>query len=376
MKRNKQLIVLLVTPLIVAVAVALSIQRAPQTAKEKPRLFPELIGRINEVDEIRIQDAEATLTVHSEAGYWTVAEADDHPALVDKIKQTAFSVSDMRVIAHKTSDPERYKALGVEAPSVRGSVSHLLTLSSDGEQLASLIVGKPRKSSSPADAPGLYVRLLKQDQALLVTGRLSPSADVSEWIERNILNIAMDRVQAVQLHPTDDSPVRLERDSSEAELSLQDIPAGKEQAADYLISRMATIFENVYADGVKKAGSIDFSRPDILVRVRTFDGLLAEAQVKQMDEQTHAVFSFEVDPAQVAGEQAETQAEEPDAEVAAADEAAGSDNETDSQETPAPAVEEEAERLNKQVRGWAYQLSPAKAELFNQSLSELTRTPE
>ena len=358
--RARYIIVTALTLVVVIAAVIVSQQRAPQTSREKTRLFPELAEKINDVSELIIRDDQTALTVHRVSDKWSIAEADDYPALVDKVKQTVLAVSDLHIVAEKTNNPDFYKKLGVEDPDSQGATSHLLTLTGDGDELAKLIVGKTRRSKSASSAPGLYVRIPGQQQTLLVEGRLTVSTDIIRWIKRDIINIEGDRVSAVHIRPAGKTEVVLKRDNLGSDLAILNIPAGKEQQSEYLITRMATLLENIFVDGVRKVDSIDSSGLEARINVATFDGLIATIEVMKSGEHTYARFSF-------AGEATHTVAEH------AADESSG---ESGAEEEVKVTPEEEAETLNNLVEGWAYQLSTSKEELFNQSLSDLIRDPE
>lgn len=357
---NKQIIVAVITIIIVAAAVIISQQRAPQTSKEKPRLFPELAGKINDVSEITIRDDQTTLTVHRLSGIWSIVEADNYPALVDKVKQTVLVASEFDVIAEKTTNPDLYKRLGVEDPDDKGATSHLLTIKSNGDELASLIVGKSRRSKSPSSAPGLYVRIPGQEQALLVEGSLTVSTDIVQWFKRDIINVDADRVSAIHIRPKDKPVVHLKKDNPGDDLILRNIPDGREPKPEYYISRMAAILENVYADGVRSEDSIDYSSPDSSISVRTFDGLTANIEIRKIGDNTYARFSFAAEPGETVIAEDTDQAPE----------------EAVAEEEVRVTPEQEAEDLNSLLDGWAYQLSVLKAELVNQSLSDLLSDPE
>lgn len=356
---NRYIIIVVLTVLVVVAAVFVSQQRAPQTSREKTVLFPELAGRVNDVSELVVRDGRSMLTIRRVSGNWGIAEADNYPALPDRVKQAVLAVSDLQVIAEKTDNPDLYKRLGVEDPDDKGATSHLLTLSGDGGKLAELVVGKPRRSKSAAGAPGLYVRIPGQEQALLAEGRLTVSADIIHWIKRDIINIEGDRVNAVRLRPAGGTEVSLKRDNLADDLELENIPEGKEPASEYQVSRIATVFENVYAEGVRKVENLDFTKPDAVINATTFDGLTAHVEVVKNEGDSYARFSFAA------------QAGSPDKQH----DTGGSTAENGAGEESAPTPEEEAETLNSLVRGWAYRLSTSKAELYGQSLSDLVREP-
>ena len=352
---NRYIAVAVLTVIVVIAAVLVSQQRAPQTSRDKTALFPELSGRINDISELVVRDGQTALTIRRMSDNWSIVEADNYPALVDKVKQTVLAVSDLMVIAGKTDNPDLYKRLGVEDPHSKGATSHLLALVNNGDELAKLVVGKTRRSKSAAGAPGLYVRIPDQQQALLVEGRLSVSADIIDWIKRDIIDIEADRVNAVRLRQAGGAEVFLDRENTADDLALHDIPEGKEPASEYLLGRMASVLENIYVEGVKKENSIDFSRPDTIIDITTFDGLTATIQVVKSGKHTYAGFSFAAQDSGVATSE--------------------SPAETDAGEEAELTPEQEAETLNSLVQGWAYRLSSSKAELYGHTLSDLVQDP-
>lgn len=377
---NRNLVFIAVTVVAVVAAVAISQQRAPQTRKETPLLFPDLAAKVNEVNELQIRDGVGELTVRRVSGVWRVAEGDDYPALIDKVKQTVVGAADLRVVAEKTQNPDLHKRLGVENPKSKGAESHLLTLKSDGEELASFIRGKARRSQSPSHSPGFYARLPGQAQALLVEGGLEISADVAEWIKRDIVDIEGVEVSDIRISHREGPEVILKRATPEDDLVLQNIPAGKEQESEYAIVRLAGLMANMYVNGVKRADRFDSAAPAANIEVQTFDGLLATAQVHSEDGKTYAQFSFAAAPeAAEAGAGGAEAAEAGDGDAETGDEAAETGDEGaetgDDGAEDAPTPAEKAQALNALTAGWAYQLSDSKAELFTKPQSELVRDP-
>lgn len=402
---NRNLVFIAVTVAAVVAAVAISQQRAPQTRKETPLLFPDLAAKVNEVNELQIRDALSELTVRRVSGAWRVAEGDDYPALIDKVKQTVVGAAALRIVAEKTQNPDLHKRLGVEDPEGKGAESRLLTLKSDGEELASFIMGKARRSQSPSHSPGFYVRLPGQPQALLVEGAVEIGTDVAEWIKRDIVDIEGVEVSDIRLSHREGPEVILKRSTPEDDLALQNIPAGKEQESEYAIVRLAGLMANMYVNGVKRADRFASAAPTTNIEVKTFDGLLATAQVYVEDGNTYAQFSFaaapEVAEAGDGGAKAgETEPAEESGVAGAGDDGAEAGDEvaepgdggTEAGETE-PAEESEvagagddgaedamtpaerAQALNDLTTGWAYQLPDSKAELFTKPQSELVRDP-
>ncbi len=346
---------LFITLFFVVAAVFISQQRAPQTSREKSKLFPELANSINNISEITVTDSEKTLTIHRASDKWTMADADNYPALINKVKQTVVAVAELNVLAEKTADPKLYKRLGVEATDTKGATSHLLTLKSDDKTLASLIVGDTRRSQSPSGSAGVYVRLPGQEQALLVDGKLSVSTDMVTWIKRDVIDIASDRIRDIQIKRGDDAAIRLQRKTSADDLMLADLPEGKEQQAEYIINPMGALLENIYVEGVKNRSALDFTSPDAMITVKTFDGLSANVTVVQNEGVKYVAFSFSTSTASTANEE---------------------HADTDGDNTEHINPEKEAAQLNARASGWAYQLSESKMALFDKTLADLIRDPQ
>ena len=150
--KSKNLLVLSSLTIVVIIIAALFTQsRAPQTTIEKETLFPELAEKINDVTHIEIKGSEdpGVVLQKMEGGQWALQSADNYPAQFDKIKDVVVSLSQLKILATKTDNPKLYPELGVEGTEIKNTNSLLLTLrDQSGATLASLIVGKPRKSST------------------------------------------------------------------------------------------------------------------------------------------------------------------------------------------------------------------------------------
>jgi hypothetical protein len=91
MSNRRLLILSFITLVIIIAAVISSKDRAPQSVIESAELFPGLKDQINNVAEITIESASATLNIKKQGENWLITEAGDYPARFDKIKQTALT---------------------------------------------------------------------------------------------------------------------------------------------------------------------------------------------------------------------------------------------------------------------------------------------
>ena len=354
MKSNKLIILTLVTIAVILAATMMSRHRAPATSLEKQLLFPALLDKVNDVSTVSLKKQEKSLALVQKDKHWVISEADNYPANFGKIRETVIALAELMLLAEKTSNPDLYEKLGVEAPSADGASSvQLSLLGSDGKTLADLIVGNTRHSKSPGDKPGLYVRLPGTQAALLVEGRLDISADVTDWFERELFNIKASRVKHIHIAHADGAIVELGRENDVDDFSMDELPEGMEMQSNVIISRMGTMLESIFVDNVISADKLTETE-QTTATIHTFDGLLVTIVSTGLDGNNYSSFSFTADENVDKGSESES------AENAAAN-----------NDIPGPA--EEAEALNKIMSGWAYAIPTFKNELITRKLDALIR---
>ncbi len=337
----------LVTGVLVLIAVLLARQDAAPGRQEKGLLFPGIAEGINKLAAINIQSAGQSLSLIKQDGQWRIGEADHYPADFARIRQTAIAASDLRILAEKTSNPALYEKLGVEDPFSEGAGSVLLSFRDEEKNsLLGLIVGNTRPARLPGGKPGLYVRLPGSGPALLVEGALALSVDAGDWLARELLDIGPERIRSVQIQHGDDPAISIQRDSKEDAFRLQDPPAGRTVDA-VAVSRLSSLLENIYIDDVRAEHEQFAAAAGVVTTVRTFDGLVAEIASAEADGRRYSKFRFAY----------EEPAREKDNQT---DDEAGATAQTSS----APDVSVEAERLNRLVSGWLYEIPDYKFELF------------
>ena len=357
MKTNKIVPLFVVTFLVVAAAVVVTHKQSPTVSLEKVLLFPDLKDSINDVNEILIQSNQGNLTFFNDGGEWKIREADNFPVLFSKIRQTAIAVSELQIVSDKTSNPALYSNLGVEDPASADATSKLLTLrGSSGNDIITLIVGKNRLSSSPSDSPGLYVRLPSQTTALLVEGRLNVDTQVSDWIERTLVDIKPERVSHIDIIHGDNQDVTLVRPDEGSDLVLENVPAGKQAKSDYMMTRMQGILEEITIDNVRAGTSITLPDDSVKTTVITKDGLVAHITGAELDENNYAEFSFQYSAPKGA---APTDTDE------------GSDTGTGEESDKTMEVEQEVADLNARTSGWVFQIPTYKFDTIVRKLDDL-----
>jgi len=293
MKRQKLLLLSAVTIAIIMTAAVFNQSRAPQTTIEKETLFPELANKINDVTRIEIKSSEDpdVILQKIEGGQWALQSADDYPAQFDKVKDVVVSLSQLKILATKTDNPELYPELGVEGPEGNNTRSLLLTLSDQsGTPLASLIVGNPRKSSTGSNRPNLYVRKADAKYALLVEGYLQLKSNNNAWYERNVIHIPASRIQGVDVVKSNGAQLLI-RKHAKGDTDFKVIE-GNTASPSVLLNKLGTFFEDMNVEGVHAANNFEFPDDATITTFTTFNGLIITVRNVFSDGKAFAHFSF------------------------------------------------------------------------------------
>ncbi|MGH8119793.1 MAG: DUF4340 domain-containing protein [Gammaproteobacteria bacterium] len=349
--QNRKVIILAIITLAVILAAGITSRlRAPQSTISTQVLFPELTGRINDIAGITIKGNRNTVVLQQHGDLWVLANADNYPALFNKIKQNVVGVTELRIVDQKTDNPEFHARLGVEGPEVEDTKSLLLTLQDrSGQTVCDLIVGNKRQSSS--SKPGLYVRKPDSAQALLVEGFLDISDKPSDWFDNRLFDIPDTRVQEVRIsYPRTGEQAQedlvIHKDTQEQPDFAVNLPSlGTDPSTTIVASRISRGLEEMRAEHVLSLQNFTFPEDaTITTTVSTFDGLVVTARLVQKEQAHYANFSFAHNPSAAAGNTGTD-----DANQSAAGEMAAPATDPMS---PAAA----AGLLNKNLSPWVYQI--------------------
>lgn len=374
MRKSTFFALLALTAMLIAAAVLLRQGRTPNAAPERERLIPELHDRINDVARIEIKTKDKQVTLVKTEDRWVVDSRGGYPADFEKIKGAVVALAETRILETKTSNRELYPRLGVEALDVEGSSSKLVTLDdAKGETIASVIAGK----MSTGRLSGTYVRPPNTAQALLVSGQLDVEADPISWMDRELVNIAPERVSEVVIEAPGKPRVRIyKQDAKAPDYTLEALPAGKKVKSQVTVNSLATILEHLSFDDVVAVADFTLPKAPTITTVRTFDGLEAIIKSAVVKERTHAVLVTTYDAAAAAKAQSEASKsgdETPATEKAAAPKEDTGDEAADRSKS---SVADEVATLNAKLSGWVYVLPSYKGEMLAKSMADLLEEPE
>jgi hypothetical protein len=339
------------TLVVAAVLLLLPGKTGKESALEPRPLVPTLAERVNDISRVRITRAGnlpvATLVRKGEG--WVVEEAQSYPADWARLKGLLVAVAQAQVIEPKTSNPAYFDQLGLVDVDQEGSTALMVEIG-EGEDAVNLLLGQVAQGRD-----GQYVRFAGTDQALLIDRTVETSAEMRDWLDREVIDLSEAEVVEVTLTHPDGEQLSVRKVSADDEdFTLQDIPPGRKIQSSWSVNSVGGGFADLQLDEVTPDSKVDWSK-SIKVRVLTADGLEIKAELAKSGETawlrlSASSYAPETAPATETGdEQAATE--------------------------PGPAIrpesEERAETINRRVSGWAYALPEFKAQALSKRREDL-----
>jgi len=317
-------------------------------AKLGQRIFPELAARSADVRSIELQRPDGTIAILRDGEIWRVPSRSGYAADVAKIRQIFVEVSDLRTLEAKTRNKDLYAALEVEDRDQANAKSTRLAFKDgSGKDVLALLAGKNRFGRGGGGEDAVYVRRADDPQAWLAKGRLTVSREALHWVDREVTNIARERVSEASVRHADGTTLVLRRASAtERDFTIVDLPADRKPKSSWEVGAVAGGFDRLELDDVRKASELAIPADAPTTVVTTFDGLTLTARFAEADGATWVAISAQAAPP----------AELP---------AGGSGLKT------ADQVKAEAEALNRKLSPWVYKLPVFNQESLRRKLDDL-----
>ena len=327
-----------ITALFVVLAVIAVLQQASSLApKFAPRLFfPGLTERVNDVAEIAVISKSGTFHVRLNQGKWTVVEKAGFPADAAQVRSVAGGIADLTTLEPKTNRADWLNFVGLGAPDKGGDGIDVKLTDAMGKPLAEILVGKSQGTADDLGRTQLYVRKPDENQTWLARGSLAPKPNAADWLDKNVIAIARDRVKGATVTPAAGPAYTLARDSKDQQdFKLLDMPAGRQLSFEGSPDGVGSALIGFDFEDVAKADSFDFSKAPQSV-THTFDGLDVTVRIAAKDKDRWATIA-----------------------------AAGTN----------PMTQNEAMAINARLSGWAFKLQPEKADQFLATRETLLKPP-
>jgi hypothetical protein len=373
----RRLVILFVLALLViAGAIWLSSQRyLPRDTSMQPPVLPGLAAALNEVKEVRLVTAgeKTAVTLRKNDSGWQVAERGNYRADASKLRRLLIDLSELKVVEKKTATPERYAALGVEDVRNEKATGTRIDLAGPARP-ASLIVGKTAGGRSS------YVRVADQATSVLAAPQVTVDNDPRNWLDHQLLDIAADRVQEVQVKTADAPAYTATRQTREqTDFTVPALPKGKQLSSPTAAnSASSALVALTLSDAHPVAADEDWSKDVAHAQFRLFDGTVLDFEGRKDGDHHWVRITPSFDAAQ---RQRFAIAEQKDEKK---DAATGKDAKPAEPAAPAKPkaterkpeeVQADVERMKSTFSGWAFEIPGYKYDSLFRPLKDILKTP-
>jgi hypothetical protein len=289
-------------------------------------MFPGLAAKLHDAAKLEItHQGKQTVIEKRPDGGWGVASLHDYPIQDVKLRGVLTGLTELRLLEPRTGNPAEFGRLGVDDPNSAASSADLVRLvDAGGQPIVAVIVGHRRVRSQGHVPDQVYVRRPDETQSWLAEGSLQADADATAWIDRDILNIAQDKIASVVVG---DDALVFGRVDGKFALTR---PAEHPKLEDYKVDNVARALETLTLQSVKADADAD-GEPAGQAVFTTVDGLVVKVTLLHADKDAWARFA-------VSGPE---------------------------------KVKAEADRLSARVAGWSYQVPSWKEKSLVPAIDDL-----
>ena len=384
---NRKTLIGLAIAALVAIVTAIALNQANRPRSESggeqsSYLVPELRDHVNDVSKLVVTGADNKTLATLERGTngWSIAEKGGYAADTGKLREFLLKLADAKQVEEKTANKDKYATLGVEDVSASEAKGFQVELDGLAQPLG-LIVGMANPRG------GTFVRRVGDPQSWLVSATLKVEKNAADWLKKDLVDIAENRIESVTIIHPDGKRVRVSKDAEgDVNFKLADIPKGREAASEYSANGLASTLAGLRFDDVALAQGAAPDDKALQAAYATFDGIVVDVTAWEKDAKDYAQFTASLDATRadkgIAAQQAKTKSEFETATAIAAKDSklaekpikllAVSDA-TKDHENRLAALNKEVADLNARVSGWTYVLPAYKYANINKSSNDLLK---
>ena len=257
------------------------------------------------------------------------------------------------------------------------------------------MIGQQRPDKSAPTLSEIFVRKPENPQTWLVVGKLQLENILTEWLDKEIVDIEGTRIQRVKVtHPAGEVLTIQKNKPDDLDFQIDDIPKGYKISSQFNVNNVASTLGKLALNDAKKEQKVDFeNKPGVNAILQTFDGLQLNVQTAKDGETSYAKISLTFDPSIVykveetgqLAEEEETKEEtikssdnkEETSKPEATRKQEGDDEGKKPEESPqlkiksAEEVQKEVAAINKRLHGWVFEIAKFKVENFSKKKKEL-----
>ncbi len=327
----------LTVAMVVAAAIAVMREQPTQSvigAGEK--VFPRLAQQLDRIAAIVAEDAHGAITLEQTAQGWAIRERGDYPASFETVKATVLGLLDLQKSEAKTTRPENFARLGVEALDQKGESRKITLLDADGKPLASVIVGRPVFDLGGEGSA--YIRIPDSDQVWLAHGAVNFGTEARDWIDRRIVDVLPAEIRQDHVVRPDGSALTIDRRSAtEGPWQLLELPKGARLKRPEILDSMASAIATAEAEDVMPSAQAPGGGKPARLELATFDGLRLSGTIVEADGERWLRLSAMPVPG----------------------------------DTDDPSVDARAAAINARVEGWAFRVPAWKVDPLLKPLADL-----
>jgi hypothetical protein len=361
---------ILVLASVAALLIAVVIWNQWSTASgggDRVLLLPKLAGELDQVESVTVTKAGNEIVVEARRAQpaWVIANKDDYPADVAKIREALQTLSQARVLEPKTANAELYSHLGVEPVDAPSATGVALTLSVDGSPQI-VILGRTEGQKYR------YARLADEAQSYLIDRDPKLPKTATEWVDPLIIDLDSARIHEVTVRREGETLHVAKASRSDANFTVDNVPSGRELLYASVADTMASAAHNLRLEDVAKA-SPDDGMPQIVTELRTFDGLVVTVNALRLADQDWLTFTASYDPELAAAFAQHAPAQPPTPAADGAPEATSEATAPAAASPPAVDPQAEMEKLNARLSGWRYRVSTYQFGQLTRSMKDLLK---
>ncbi len=241
-------------------------------AGQSGKLWPDFAARLNQIEQVRISRGDGSrVTLQRTPAGWQVNERR-YAADAGKIRKLLLDLTALEILEEKTSNPQSYAVLGIDAPTTPASAGTLLELfiagKTSGAPAYALVAGKSAGSREiyarrPGDKPGLLLR-----PAPLI------DATPARWLDTALIDIKAGAIRQLQATPAAGAAWTLSRGAAgTADMALDRGTAKVAATPDNnVVSGLLGSFANLSFEDVRDSATPPAAAVERL-QLQTIDGL-------------------------------------------------------------------------------------------------------
>jgi hypothetical protein len=296
---NQKTLVGLAIAALVAIIAAIAINRANRPhsesgAEQSSWLAPQLRDHVNDVSALVVTGADdkTLATLKRGTDGWTLAEKGGYSVDTGKLREFLLKLADAKLVEQKTANKDKYATLGVEDVSAKDAKGLQVELDGLAQPLKLIIgIANPRG--------GTFVRRAGEAQSWLASTTLTVEKNAADWLKKDLVDIAANRIESVTITHPDGKRVRVTKDAEgDANFTLADIPKGREAGSEYTTNGLASTLADLRFDDVLPAKDAAPDDKALQARYAAFDGLVVDVTAWEKDGKDDAQFAVSLDPAQ------------------------------------------------------------------------------